>query len=62
MQMQLNVTESQGFSDYAEHLIRHVMQHSSKSRAKAVEYLDDNAGPGWRVKVAEYKKYENLKA
>lgn len=62
MQMQLDVSANQGFTDYAEHLIHHVMQHSNKDRNQAVKYLDQSASKGWRDKNAEFKKYQDLKA
>ncbi len=60
MQMQLDVTANQGFSEYAEHLIMHVMQHSRKDRQQAIKYLDQSASKYWRCKVAEFKKYQDL--
>lgn len=60
MQLQLNVTVEQKYSDYAEHLINYVVCNSRKNREEAIKYLDMFAGRYWWCKQAEFKQFENL--
>ena len=60
MQMLLDVSANQGYTDYAEHLIEHVMQYGRKDRNQAISFLNNSASKRWWDKNAEYKKYENM--